>query len=77
MLIAYVLIALGFSFLCSLLEATLLSVTQTSVHAAKQRGEKWADKMAVLKEDVDRPLSAILTLNTIAHTMGAAGAGAE
>ena len=77
LLIAYVLIALGFSFLCSLLEATLLSVTQTSVHAAKQRGEKWADKMAVLKEDVDRPLSAILTLNTIAHTMGAAGAGAE
>lgn len=52
-------------------------MTQTSVHTAKQRGEKWADKMTVLKEDVDRPLSAILTLNTIAHTMGAAGAGAE
>ena len=77
LLITYVLIALGFSFLCSLLEATLLSVNSSSVHAARQRGEKWADKMAELKEDVDRPLSAILTLNTIAHTMGAAGAGAQ
>ena len=77
LLITYVCIALGFSFLCSLLEATLLSVTPSSVHTAKQRGEKWAEKMAVLKGDVDRPLSAILTLNTIAHTMGAAGAGAQ
>jgi len=54
-----------------------LSVSPSSVHAAKQRGERWAVKMTVLKDDVDRPLSAILTLNTIAHTMGAAGAGAE
>jgi magnesium and cobalt exporter, CNNM family len=77
LLITYVLIALGFSFLCSLLEATLLSVTASTVHTARQRGESWAEKMAVLKQDVDRPLSAILTLNTIAHTMGAAGAGAE
>lgn len=77
LLITYVLIALGFSFLCSLLEATLLSVSPSSVHAARQRGEKWAENMAVLKADVDKPLSAILTLNTVAHTMGAAGAGAE
>ena len=54
-----------------------MSVDSSSVHAAKQRGEAWASKMTVLKDDVDRPLSAILTLNTIAHTMGAAGAGAE
>lgn len=77
LLVTYILIALGFSFLCSLLEASLLSVNSSAVYAAKQRGESWAVKMAELKEDVDKPLSAILTLNTIAHTMGAAGAGAE
>ncbi len=77
LLITYVLIALGFSFLCSLLEATLLSVTPASIHAARGRGERWAEKMAALKEDVEAPLSAILTLNTVAHTMGAAGAGAQ
>ena len=77
LLITYILIALGFSFLCSLLEATLLSVTSSSVIAAKQRGEKWAARMEKLKADVDKPLSAILTLNTVAHTMGAAGAGAQ
>lgn len=77
LLIFYVLIALGVSFLCSLLEATLLSIPPSYVLAAKQRGESWAVKMTTLKEDIDKPLSAILTLNTIAHTMGAAGAGAE
>jgi CBS domain containing-hemolysin-like protein len=76
-LITYVLIALGFSFLCSLLEATLLTVTPASIHAARSRGERWAVKMAALKDDVEAPLSAILTLNTVAHTMGAAGAGAQ
>lgn len=77
LLIIYVLIALGVSFLCSLLEATLLSIPPSYVLAAKQRGESWAVKMSALKDDIDKPLSAILTLNTIAHTMGAAGAGAE
>lgn len=77
LLIVYVLIALGFSFLCSLLEATLLTVTPASVESAQQRGARWAKTMAELKNDIDRPLSAILTLNTIAHTMGAAGAGAQ
>jgi len=77
LLITYILIALGFSFLCSLLEATLLTVTPTAVESAKQKGAKWARSMERLKSDIDRPLSAILTLNTIAHTMGAAGAGAQ
>lgn len=77
LLITYVLIALGFSFLCSLLEATLLTITPTTVQTAKQKGAKWAASMEVLKSDIDRPLSAILTLNTVAHTMGAAGAGAQ
>ena len=77
LLIVYVLVALGFSFLCSLLEATLLTITPTAVEAARQRGARWADAMERLKADIDSPLSAILTLNTIAHTMGAAGAGAQ
>ncbi len=76
-LAAYVLLALGFSFLCSLLEATLLTVTPSSIEAAKQRGAKWAAGFEKLKSDIDKPLSAILTLNTVAHTMGATGAGVQ
>lgn len=77
LLIAYILLALGVSFLCSLLEATLLSLSPTSIETARRGGARWAPVMASLKDDIDRPLSAILTLNTIAHTMGAAGAGAQ
>ncbi|WP_309385145.1 hemolysin family protein [Cerasicoccus frondis] len=77
LLITYVLIALGFSFLCSLLESTLLTVTPSKIETAKSTGKPWGARMEKLKEDIDRPLSAILTLNTIAHTMGAAGAGAQ
>ena len=77
LLVTYILIALVFSFLCSLLEASLLTLTPASVSRAIEKGQPWGEKMAKLKEDIDRPLSAILTLNTIAHTMGAAGAGAQ
>lgn len=77
LLVAYVLIALGFSFLCSVLEATLLTLGPSTIEAARRGGARWAEVMAGLKSDIDRPLSAILTLNTIAHTMGAAGAGAQ
>jgi CBS domain containing-hemolysin-like protein len=77
LLITYILLALGVSFICSLLEATLLTLTPASISSAKQNGLGWAARMEILKTDIDRPLSAILTLNTIAHTMGAAGAGAE
>lgn len=77
LLVIYVLVALGFSFICSLLEATLLTVTPSSIETAKGQGKRWAKRMEVLKRDIDKPLSAILTLNTIAHTMGATGAGAQ
>ncbi len=77
LLIFYISLALGVSFVCSLLEASLLTITPTAISSAKLRGAKWAVRMEALKADIDRPLSAILTLNTIAHTMGAAGAGAE
>lgn len=76
-LVIYVLIALGFSFLCSVLEATLLTLSPTQIETARRGGSKWAITMQKLKADIDSPLSAILTLNTIAHTMGAAGAGAQ
>ncbi len=77
LLIFYISLAIVVSFLCSILEATLLTLTPVTVANAKQKGKKWALRMEALKQDIDRPLSAILTLNTIAHTMGAAGAGAQ
>jgi CBS domain containing-hemolysin-like protein len=77
LLITYITIALVVSFLCSLLEATLLSLTPATISMAKKNGLPWGARMEELKTDIDRPLSAILTLNTIAHTMGAAGAGAQ
>jgi CBS domain containing-hemolysin-like protein len=77
LLVTYILLALGISFICSILEATLLTLTPAAISSAKQNGRRWALRMEALKADIDRPLSAILTLNTIAHTVGAAGAGAE
>jgi CBS domain containing-hemolysin-like protein len=77
LLVLYVLLALGFSFLCSILEATLLSVTPSYVAALEQEGHLIAERLSEYKEDIDRPLAAILSLNTIAHTVGATGAGAQ
>ncbi|MBK1829982.1 HlyC/CorC family transporter [Verrucomicrobiaceae bacterium R5-34] len=77
LLIFYVLLALGVSFLCSILEAVLLSITPGFVQHELSSNKKYAGYLAKMKQEVDEPLSAILTLNTIAHTMGAAGAGAQ
>ena len=77
LLLIYVALALGVSFLCSILEAVLLSITPAYVAVAQQQGTPAAAKMKALKRDIDRPLAAILSLNTIAHTVGAAGAGAQ
>ncbi|RKF21731.1 HlyC/CorC family transporter [Altericroceibacterium spongiae] len=77
LLFFYVGLALGISFLCSLLEASLLTLTPSAIQTGKTAGARWAESVNALKQDVDRPLAAILTLNTVAHTMGAAGAGAE
>lgn len=76
-LISYILIALFISFVCSLLEASLLTITPSAINSAKQKGLSWGDRMEAYKNNIDEPLSAILTLNTVAHTMGAAGAGAQ
>ncbi|QDG51845.1 HlyC/CorC family transporter [Persicimonas caeni] len=77
LLILYVLLALGVSFLCSVLEAVLLSVSPSYVAALQQQGDKVGERLEKLKRDIDRPLASILSLNTIAHTVGAAGAGAQ
>lgn len=78
MLIAYVLLALIFSFLCSIAEAVLLSITPSYIESMKEKRPERAALLRRLKQDnVDRSLAAILTLNTIAHTVGAIGAGAE
>jgi CBS domain containing-hemolysin-like protein len=77
LLVVYILIALGFSFLCSILEAVLLSVTPSFIAALEKESPVTGRRLRHLKKDVDRPLAAILSLNTIAHTVGAAGAGAQ
>ena len=77
LLVLYILLALGFSFLCSILEATLLSVTPSYVAALEQEGHPLGERLRQYKDDIDRPLAAILSLNTIAHTVGATGAGAQ
>lgn len=77
LLITYVLIALGFSFLCSIAEAVLLSVTTAHVELLEQEGSPAGRRLRRLKDDINKPLAAILTLNTVAHTIGAAGAGAQ
>ena len=77
LLIIYVSIALGFSFLCSILEAVLLSVTTAHIELLQREGKRAGDLLRELKRDIDQPLAAILTLNTAAHTIGAAGAGAQ
>lgn len=77
LLILYVLLAVGVSFLCSVLESVLLSVTPSYVAALQQQNKKIGDRLELLKRDIDRPLASILSLNTIANTAGAAGAGAQ
>lgn len=77
LLLFYLALALGVSFLCSILEAVLLSVTPSYVSMHEQRGTRAGERLKALKADIERPLTAILTLNTIAHTVGAAGVGAQ
>lgn len=76
-LLLYIGVALGFSFLCSVLEAVLLSSSISHVELLAQQGRRAGLMMQRHKVNVERPISAILTLNTIAHTVGAAGAGAQ
>ena len=77
LLVFYFLLAVVCSFLCSILEAVLLSMTPSYVTSLKEKGHRSAKLLDSLKRNVDRPLAAILSLNTIAHTAGAAGVGAQ
>ncbi|MCU7827648.1 MAG: hemolysin family protein [Candidatus Thiodiazotropha sp. (ex Myrtea sp. 'scaly one' KF741663)] len=77
LLLVYISIALGFSFLCSIAEAVILSVTHPYISVLEQEGNGAAKLLKRLKRNINDPLAAILTLNTTAHTIGAAGAGAQ
>lgn len=77
LLIVFVALAIGVSFLCSILEAVLLSITPSFVEAAETDRPTLAKALRELRADIERPLAAILSLNTIAHTVGATGAGAQ
>lgn len=76
-LITYFVTALVVSFLCSLLESVLLSISITHVSVLEKNGSHSGKIMAELKENINRPLAAILTINTVANTVGAAGVGAQ
>jgi len=77
LLLIYLFTALGLSFLCSLLESVFLSITPGFIGAYEKKAPVTGRLMRRLKKDIDRPLAAILSLNTMAHTVGAAGVGAQ
>lgn len=76
-LLLYFALALLVSFACSLLEAVILSVSPAYISTLQKERPKSYQLLKSLKDNIDRPLSAILTLNTVAHTIGAAGVGAQ
>lgn len=75
LLFTYLILALSVSFLCSVLEAVLLSIPLSYVEIERRENPK--SRIIRIKDSIDKPLSAILSLNTIAHTIGAAGVGAQ
>lgn len=77
LLLSYLFLALIVSFICSIMEAVLLSTPITFLMVKQDSGDAWATKFITLKNNIDKPLSAILSLNTVAHTIGAAGVGAQ
>lgn len=77
LILLYLVGALALSFLCSILEAVLLSTPMSYITMLENQGRKTASLMRKYKSNVDRPVGAILSLNTIAHTIGSAGVGAE
>ncbi|GAA03101.1 CNNM domain-containing protein [Photobacterium leiognathi] len=77
LLTIYITVAIGVSFICSVLEAVLLSISPSYIATLRQQNHPAAARLTALKDNIDRPLASILTLNTIAHTIGAATAGAQ
>lgn len=76
-LILFFTVSIVFSFLCSIWEAVLLSITPSYVSRMQNEKPAIGTLLVRFKEDIDRPLSAVLTLNTIAHTVGAIGVGVQ
>ncbi len=77
LLLVYLAIAIGVSFLCSILEAVLLSVTPSYVEQLRSESPRSGRKLMRVKDQLDKSLASILILNTFAHTMGAAGVGSQ
>ena len=77
LLIIYFCLAIVLSFICSLLEAILLSTPNSYASILAKQDYKAGARLEEYKENINRPLAAILTLNTFAHTIGAAGVGAQ
>lgn len=77
LLFLIVVVSISISFICSILEAVLLSLTPSFISQQKIDRPSLYPKLKKLRDKIDRPLAAILTLNTIAHTVGAAGVGAQ
>lgn len=77
LLIAFAVLSILVSFVCSILEAALLSLTPSYIAQQKLERPKLYERLKRLKDKVDQPLAAILTLNTVAHTVGATGVGAQ
>lgn len=77
LLIAFASLSIFVSFICSILEAALLSITPSFIAKQKMTNIALYEKLKNLKDKIDQPLAAILTLNTVAHTVGATGVGAQ
>lgn len=77
LLLLYVFLTISLSFLCSILEAVLLSINTTFIKIEIKEGKNYAKKLSDLKNSIDEPLIIILTLNTIAHTVGAILVGVQ
>ena len=77
LLFTYLAIAIGVSFLCSILEAVLLSITPSYVETLRAEKPRAGAVLSRVKGRLDESISSILILNTFAHTMGAAGVGSQ
>ncbi|WBL22445.1 MULTISPECIES: CNNM domain-containing protein [unclassified Zunongwangia] len=77
LLLVFAAFSIFFSFMCSILEAALLSFTPSFIKIKRQEGKKYAEILANFKKDIDKPLIAILTINTVAHTVGSILVGVQ
>ena len=77
LLLIFATCSIFFSFMCSILEAALLSFTPAYIKIKKQEGKHYAEVLANFKKDIDKPLIAILTINTVAHTVGSILVGVQ